>query len=144
MSLKPLELLLKLFEKKIVRFLLCGMITAAFNLALMTLIIDGLQIKTAFLRNVANLVSIEVSLLFTFLVYRIWVWRIKTWNVRNIFLNQIPKFHAASGLVILMRTLAIFPALDWLGVGYVVNTCLGIVAGAAFNYFFNDRIVFKG
>lgn len=134
---------LKLFKKKTVRFLFCGVITAAFNIALIALLIDSFQIETAFLRNVANAIAIEVSLIFSFFVYRIWVWRIKTWHLKNILLNQIPKFHAASGLVILVRTLLIFPVLDWLGVSSVVNTGLGIAAGAAVNYFFNDRIVFK-
>lgn len=132
----------QLFAKKTVRFLVCGAITAAFNIALIALLIDSFSIETAYLRNVANIVAIKVSLIFSFLVYRVWVWKIKTWNIRNIFLHQIPKFHAASSLVILTRTLIIFPILDWLGVSSVINTCLGIAAGAAVNYFFNDRIVF--
>lgn len=134
---------LKLFEKKTVRFLFCGVVTAAFNIAFIAFIIDSFQIETAFFRNVANAIAIEVSLIFSFFVYRIWVWKVKTWRLKNILLNQIPKFHAASGLVILVRTLVIFPVLDWLGISSAVNTGLGIAAGAAVNYFFNDRIVFK-
>ena len=133
----------KLFEKKVIRFLIFGAITAAFNVALISMIINKFQIGTPLLRNVANLAAIEISLIFTFVVYRIWVWRIKTWNLKILLLKQLPSFHAASGLVVLMRSLIIFPLLDWLGIGYIVNTLVGIVVGAAFNYVFTDQIVFK-
>lgn len=134
---------LTIFENKVVRFLFFGAISAAFNIALITLIINQFHIETALFRNLANVIAIEISLLFTFLLYRIWVWRIKGWDIRTLLLKQLPKFHAASGLVILMRMFVIFPVLDWLGVGYALNTLLGIAVGAAANYVFNDQIVFK-
>ncbi|MGB7085703.1 MAG: GtrA family protein, partial [Phormidesmis sp.] len=115
----------------------------AFNVVMISLIVSQFQIETAIYRNVANFIAIEISLIFTFLVYRIWVWRINGWNIRKIFLKQLPMYHMASGFVILIRTLIIFPVLDWLGVSYIVNTFIGIAAGAGVNYFFNDQLVFK-
>jgi len=131
------------FKSKVIRFLFFGAITAAFNVALISVIFHRFNIDTALQRNIANLVAIEISLIFTFIVYRIWVWRIKNWNLSTLFLKQLPSFHAASGLVIAMRSFIIFPVLDWIGIGYAINTLIGIAVGAVFNYVFTDQIVFK-
>lgn len=135
--------LINLFEKKVVRFLFFGAITAAFNLLLISLIIESFHIQTVFLKNVANFIAIEISLLFTFWVYRTWVWRIQSFGIRGVFLRELPKFHAAAGLVVLLRTLLIFPVLEWMGISYLANTFIGIVVGSIINYFFSDRLVFR-
>jgi putative flippase GtrA len=71
-------------SRKIITFLICGIITAAFNILLFTLIIELLELKTPLLRNIANAIAIEISLIFTFFVYKTWVWRNAKWQFKQI------------------------------------------------------------
>jgi dolichol-phosphate mannosyltransferase len=67
-------MLIKLFQQKVFKFLLGGGVAAVINLILIFVLIDLLGFNTPALRNIANLVSIELSLLASFFIYRVWVW----------------------------------------------------------------------
>lgn len=133
----------KILEHKGFRFLICGGITAAFNVILLEGLIKSLKIATALGRNLANVLAIEVSLIFSFWVYKLWVWSESSWNWRTIIFREIILYHASMVLVISLRIFLIFPILDWLGVPSIVNTLIGIALGSIISYFFSDRIVFK-
>lgn len=133
----------KIFRNKIVRFLFCGGITAAFNIGLIYILIDFLGLNTPVLRNVANVLAIEISLIFTFFVYKIWVWSGGTWKIRDVLGREIPLFHVSSGVAVSIRSFLIFPLLDWLGFHYVVNTLLGIVVGSILNFVACEKLVFR-
>lgn len=133
----------KLLEKQIIRFLACGVITAMFNVVLISYLIEVLELNTPLLRNTANVVSLEISVLFSFFVYRFGVWASASWEPRTVFLYQMPLFHLSSGVSILTRSLILFPILDWMGFHYAVNTLIGIAAGSVLNYLLSDRIVFR-
>jgi len=66
-------MLKKLFRQKLFKFILGGGVSAIINLLLIFLIIDKLGFDTPTLRNIANVISIEISLLASFFIYRIWV-----------------------------------------------------------------------
>lgn len=133
----------KILKNRTFRFLICGALTAAFNILLIAFIIEFLKLEQPALRNIANIVSIEISLLFSFFVYRTWVWSLADWSLQEVLWRQIPLYHLSCGFAILTRSLILFPILDWLGVNYTINTLIGIVVGASFNYVVNDRWVFK-
>lgn len=133
----------KLLQQKTVRFLICGALTAAFNIILLASIIEYLNIQMPFWRNVANVVALEVSVLFSFWVYKLGVWTRLSWHWRKVLFRQIPLYHASISIVIALRSFVIFPILDWLGVQYAVNALIGIVLGSALNYVCSDRFVFK-
>lgn len=133
----------KLFKPKILKFLMGGGVAAALNLILIFWMIESLGFNTPFLRNVANAVSIEISLLFSFFVYRIWVWPGGVWTIREVLLRQIPLYHISAGTAVIARIFFVFPILDWLKVNYAVNTLIGVVLSAALNYVISDRLVFK-
>lgn len=135
-------MLKKLMRNRIIRFLICGIITAAFNVLLIMAIIEVLKIEQPLHRNIANIVSIEISLLFSFFVYRTWVWSEGKWNFRYICFKQIPLYHISCGLVITIRSLILFPVLDWLGISYTLNTLIGITIGSVVNYMFSAKLVF--
>jgi putative flippase GtrA len=130
-------------ENKGFRFIICGGITAAFNVILLEGLIKSLNIATALGRNLANVLAIEVSLIFSFWVYKLWVWSQSSWNWRTIIFREIILYHASMLFVISLRIFLIFPLLDWLGVKSIVNTLIGIALGSIISYFFSDRIVFK-
>ena len=135
--------LLKLFRQRTVKFLFGGGVAAAFNLCLIFILIEWLGLNDPFLRNLANIISIEVSLIFSFFIYRIWVWPGGVWKFSEVFLKQLPLYHLSAGTAVLMRIFVIFPLLDRLGVNYGLNTLIGVLFNAILNYLISDRLVFK-
>ncbi|MGI0482255.1 glycosyltransferase [Geminocystis sp. CENA526] len=128
---------------KVVKFLLGGGVATAINLLLIFLLIEKLGFDTPFLHNVANIISIELSLIASFFIYRIWVWRGGSWNWFNVLFKQLPLYHVSAGTAIIVRVLFVFPLLDWLGVSYGVNTMLGALISASLNFIISDRFVFS-
>jgi len=133
----------KLKSKKVLCFLACGAITAAFNIVLLAAIIQTLNVQTPLARNIANAVALELSIIFSFLLYRIWVWNHETWNFKKIFLRQIPLYHASVSFIVLIRILILFPILDWIGLHYATNNLIGILIGSTMNYFSGEKVIFK-
>ena len=133
----------KQLSSKIIKFLIGGGITTCFNLILIFLLIDCWGWNTLLLHNVANAVSIELSVLLSFFIYRLWVWTEGEWTIKNVLFKQIPLFHVAAGTVIASRILFLFPLLDYFKVEPKINTLVGGLLGAALNYVMSDRLVFK-
>jgi len=136
-------MLKKLLQKQAFRYLLCGLVTAIFNVLLISGMIEILRLNTPVLRNLANLSSTEISLLFSFFVYKIWVWTGGTWEIKKVLLYQIPLYHVSAGISVATRIFILFPILDWGGVNYSINTLVGILVGAVINYKISDKLVFK-
>ncbi|MHC5766728.1 MAG: glycosyltransferase [Nostoc sp.] len=132
-----------MFRSKIIKFLFGGGLAATLNLALIYLIIEKLGFNTPFLRNIANIISIEISLIFGFFIYRTWVWTGGVWNIREVFLRQLPLYHVSAGVAVITRILFIFPILDWLKINYAINTFIGALLSASINYLISDSFVFK-
>ncbi|NCO76492.1 MAG: glycosyltransferase [Cyanobacteria bacterium] len=127
---------------KVVKFLLGGGVATAINLLLIFLLIEKLGFDTPFLRNVANIISIELSLIASFFIYRIWVWRGGNWNWFNVLFKQLPLYHVSAGTAIVVRVFFVFPLLDFWGVSYSVNTVFGALISASLNFIISDRFVF--
>lgn len=136
-------MLKKLLRQKVFKFLVGGGIAAVVNLLLIFVLIEWLGFNTPTLRNVANAISIELSLLASFFIYRIWVWPGGAWTLREVLWRQIPLYHVSAGAAVVVRIFLIFPLLDWLGVNYAINTLVGVLVSAALNYLLSDRFVFK-
>ena len=133
----------KLFQSKVFKFLIGGGITATINLFLIFYLIEFIGFNTPFLRNIANVISLEISLITGFFIYRIFVWTGGNWNFKEVLLRQLPLYHISAGSSVLARIFIIFPVLDWLKVNYAVNTIIGVILSATINYFISDRFVFK-
>lgn len=132
----------KIFTPKVIKFLLGGGVAATLNLILMYFFIEKAGFTTDFLENIANIISIEISLIFSFFVYRIWVWQGGSWKVQDILLKQLPLYHVSAGSAVVLRVFVVFPLLNWLGVSYSVNTLIGVLLSAILNYLISDRFVF--
>jgi dolichol-phosphate mannosyltransferase len=128
---------------KILRFLIGGGLSTALNLLLIFLIIEKAGFNTPLLRSIANIVSIEISLLFSFFVYRIFVWTGGNWTLGEVCLKQLPMYHISAGFSVIIRILFVFPILDWLKINYTLNTLIGSLLSASINYLISDRLVFK-
>ena len=136
-------MLKKILSEKVFKFLIGGGITTCFNLALIFLLIEYWGWNTTLLHNLANIIAIELSVLLSFFIYRLWVWTEGEWNIKEILFKQIPLFHIAAGSVVVARIFFLFPCLDFLGINPEINTLAGGLFGAALNYFTSDRLVFK-
>ena len=136
-------MLIKIYNNKIFRFLIAGGVAFLINLFLIYWFIDDLGFNTPFLKNVANVISIEISLIASFFIYRIWVWTGGDWTIRDVILIQLPLYHLSAGLAVLLRVFLIFPFLNWLGISPGVNTMIGVLLGASINYVASDSLIFK-
>ncbi len=103
---------------------------------------DLLGFRSDLQQNYINFAAMETSLLYSFFVYRAFVWKDKASPARRILLRQIPLYHLSAGAGLLSRML-LFPALQILGLHYLLNIVVGILAGATVNYILTDRYVFK-
>ncbi len=128
--------------ERILLFLVGGGSAAVVNLVLAYVGVDLLGLNSDLQQNYVNIVAMEISLIYSFLIYRAFVWRIKTWDTAQIFLRQLPLYHLSAGTGILIRVL-LFPLLQLLDVHYLLNVALGILVGAAVNYVLTDNFVFK-
>lgn len=136
-------MLTKIYKNKIFRFFIAGGVAFLINLFLIYWFIDDLGFNTPFLKNVANVISIEISLIASFFIYRIWVWTGGDWTIRDVILIQLPLYHLSAGLAVLLRVFLIFPFLNWLGISPGVNTMIGVLVGASINYVASDSLIFK-
>ena len=133
----------KLLQQRAVKFLIGGGVAAVFNLIAIFVLIEGLGLTTPLQRNIANIIAIELSLVFGFFIYRIWVWPGGVWRIREVLFKQLPLYHLSAGASVLLRILIVFPLLDRLGVNYSINTLIGVILSAVFNYLISDRLIFK-
>ncbi len=123
-------------------FLVLGVSAALLNLALAYAGVDLLGFDSRLQQNYVNVVTMEISLVYSFFVYRAFVWKIRNRDLGQIFLRQLPLYHLSAGSGVLAR-IALFPVLQALGVHYLLNVATGILLGAAVNYVLSDRFVFK-
>jgi dolichol-phosphate mannosyltransferase len=63
------------YNERILRFLLVGCSAAAANFLSITILIKLLGFQSYLLKNVANLLAIEISTLYNFSISRLWTWR---------------------------------------------------------------------
>lgn len=127
---------------RIPRFLIGGGSAAALNLVLAYVGVDLLGFDSDLQQNYVNLTAMEASLIYSFFIYRAFVWRDKTSSASRILLRQIPLYHLSAGTGMLSRML-LFPVLQLLSFHYLINVLLGILVGSATNYFLSDRYVFN-
>ncbi len=110
--------------ERLLLFLVGGGSAAIVNLILAYIGVDLLGFSSELQQNYVNLIAMEISLVYSFFVYRAFVWRIKTWDKAQILLRQLPLYHLSAGAAVLIRTL-LFPLLQLLGVHYLSNITLG-------------------
>ncbi len=112
------------------------------NLALAYLGVEVLGFSSELQQNYVNIVAMEISLVYSFFVYRAFVWKDRTSSARRILLRQLPLYHLSAGAGLVSRVV-LFPVLQGLGVHYLANILIGILTGAAVNYCLSHRFVFK-
>lgn len=127
---------------RILKFLLSGSSAAIINLGLLYILVGYLRFDTRLLENVANAFSMEVGIIYNFLLSRFWTWNDAKREYGIKLIKQYLSFHAAVGVSICIR-LIMFPILQLFGIHYLINATLGIGTAATVSYILYDRIIFK-
>ena len=124
------------------KFLVVSGSAVALNLLLLFLMVRYLGFNTPLGENLANALSMELSIIYNFFMSRMFTWsdRIKE-SGKRLFL-QIVRFHVTIGATILLR-IFLFWLLQQLGVFYLINAAIGIGLAAIFNFIVYDTLIFK-
>jgi glycosyltransferase involved in cell wall biosynthesis len=118
-----------------------GLLVALSQFAVIVLLIDGLGFKTAFLQNISNAVSIEVSIIAGFILHSIVTWRYRYKNAGE-FITKCLQFHLITGISFVARVL-LFSLLLNMGMHYKLNKLIGIGVAILMNFIGYDFLVFK-
>ena len=129
-------------NERLKRFLIVGLSAAIVNFALMVFFVEVLSFKTYFLKNIANTISIEVSVFFNFLLSRIWTWGDAPKRQGKGLVSQFIFFNLAASTGILIRVI-IFAILDKIGVYYLINVFFGIGIASILNFILYDKLIFR-
>jgi dolichol-phosphate mannosyltransferase len=132
----------KLIEPRSLRFLLVGMLGALSNILILLALVDLLHWETIFLKSLANVIATEICLVASFFSYRQFVWQIETFDWRSVIQSELLNYHISIASVIIIRSLLLFPFMDWLGLDPAINTVIGIGIGAGLTYTLSEKLIF--
>lgn len=124
------------------KFLVVSGSAVVLNLLLLFLMVRYLGFNSPLGENLANALSMELSIVYNFFMSRLFTWsdRLKE-SGKRLFL-QIVGFHVTIGATILLR-IFLFWLLQQLGVFYLLNAAIGIGLAAIFNFIVYDTMIFK-
>ena len=124
------------------KFLIVSGSAVIINLLLLFLMVRYWGFDTVLRENAANIISMELSIIYNFFMSRTFTWSDRQKEKGGRLFIQIFKFHVTIGITILFRA-ALFPILQQLGVFYIINAAIGIILAAIFNFYVYDALIFK-
>lgn len=130
------------FTDRVKRFLVIGFSAAIVNLMLMILFVEVFKFNTYLLRNIANILSIEISIAYNFSLSRLWTWKDAPKKQGKRLIMQFIAFNLAALTGISIRAVT-FAFLDLLGVFYILNVIIGIGLAATVDFILYDKLIFK-
>jgi dolichol-phosphate mannosyltransferase len=130
------------YNERISKFLIAGMSAAIVNFLLISFFIEIVGFKSYFLKNVANILSIEMSAVYNFLISRLWTWRDAPRKQGKSLFTQFVSYNLAllAGIAIRIISFAVFE--KW-GIFYLLNVAIGIGMAAIIDFILYDKIVFR-
>ena len=132
----------KLLEPRSFRFLLVGMLGALSNILILLALVDFLHWETIFLKSLANVIATEICLVASFFSYRQFVWQIRPFDWRSVLQSELLNYHISIASVIAIRSLLLFPFMDWIGLDPATNTLIGVGIGAILTYTLSEKLIF--
>jgi putative flippase GtrA len=133
-------MIISLLNSQKIRFLIAGIIAVSINVISLIIFVEVFGFRSPFLKSIANIFAMEIGTIFSFLIYRFWVWEPANKINSKQIINQFLIFHLTLGFGIAIRSFIIFPALEWLKVNYVLNVVIGILIFTILNYFINGKV----
>ncbi len=129
-------------KERIKRFLVVGFSAAAVNFLFISILIELLGFRSYLLKNLANILSIEISAFYNFLISRLWTWKDAPRKQGKSLFAQFISFNLALLTGIFLRAV-LFPILEKWGVFYLLNVAIGIGMAACIDFILYDKFVFK-
>jgi putative flippase GtrA len=126
----------------IAKFLVVSGSAVAINLGLLYLLVNYLGFDSAWGQNGANIISMEISIVYNYFLSKAITWRDRYQETGRGLLIQVIKFHVTIGITILGR-MGLFAVLQLAGVNYLINAAIGIALSAVFNFMVYDTLIFK-
>ncbi len=126
---------------KVIKYFCHGILVALSQLLVLLFVVKSANLHTPFQLNGANLFSIEISILVGFFLHSLLTWHVKFTSVEDIA-RRLLQFHLVTGVSVVSR-IGSFYILNLLGVNYLANAVIGIIAAVLINYFGYDKIVFR-
>ena len=130
------------YNERIMKFLLVGSSAAAVNFLSITILIELLGFQSYSLKNVANILAIEISTLYNFSVSRLWTWGDAPRKQGKSLIAQFISYNLAALTGIAFRAI-LFPILEKCGVFYLFNVAIGIGLAATIDFILFDKLVFR-
>lgn len=119
-----------------------GILVALSQIAAIYALVKLLGFSTPFRESIANIISIEVSIITGLFLHSHITWRYKYETTRN-FITVFLFFHLVTGISFIIRAI-LFPVLaDVFHIDYMLNTVIGVIIAIIINFVGYDRIVFK-
>jgi dolichol-phosphate mannosyltransferase len=127
--------ILRLSDYRVLKFMTVGVIGIIVNNGILWLLISTFGIQPL----LADLVSIEASILSNFIMNNFWTFKDRQ---SGSLLHRLVKYHlsVAAGA---LANFSIFMILNSLGLHYIVANTIGILFGFILNYIFSEMIVWK-
>ena len=130
------------YNERIRKFLIVGFSAAIVNFLLISFFIEIMGFKSYFLKNLANILAIEISAVYNFSISRLWTWRDAPRKQGKSLVAQFISFNLAllTGIVIRVISFAVFE--KW-GIFYLLNVAIGIGIAAGIDFILYDKLVFR-
>ena len=125
---------------KLFKYFFAGLLVAISQFLTMIILVEGLKFTSTTMMNIAYALSIEVSILTGFVLHSLVTWRYN-YGSRGEILKKMGQFHVITGISFLVRQV-LFYLLLCAGIGYQLNTLIGIGVAILMNFVGYDRVVF--
>jgi putative flippase GtrA len=129
-------------NERIMKFLVVGCSAAVVNFLLITIFIELFGFKSYFLKNLANILAIEMSAVYNFSISRLWTWKDAPRKQGKSLVAQFISFNLALLAGIFLRII-LFAVFEKWGVFYLLNVAIGIGIAACIDFVLYDRFVFR-
>ena len=124
-----------------VKFASCGLVIAASQFLTIIFLIEYLNFTSEFKQNLANVISIEVSIIVGYILHSFITWRYKFKSILEFFKRAL-YFHLVTGFSTLVRVVMFYILLK-IGVNYKLNVLIGIAIVVVIDFIGFNSFVFK-
>lgn len=126
---------------KITKYIAHGGVVATSQFISIIILIELFGFTNSIQQNIANVISIEISVLVGFLLHGFVTWNRKPESPSDL-MRRFAKFHLITGVSFAIRVV-MFYILSLAAIDYKLNVLAGIAVAVLINYIGYDRYVFK-
>ncbi|NLE00794.1 MAG: glycosyltransferase [Fibrobacter sp.] len=125
---------------RLFKYFFMGLLVALSQLISMIFLVEVLGFRSSLMQNIGYAISIEVSIIIGFILHSLITWQYN-FNRLSEISAKMAQFHLVTGLSFAVRQVLFYVLLST-GVGYQLNTLIGIGVAILMNFIGYDRIVF--